>query len=828
MDRKSITLAVTAATLGLSWFLLQSHLNSNPETTTTQTNPAAAQADARFSAQSVRSSASEVSELASATADMPVCDLGPLPVEDEDDAVPATTADPESNAPGETPKAYTQTFEAADGSLITVNTRNPASLQTVSSARAVNGVTQVVQAETQPWTILVYMAAAGVDEATMLDDFMEIANADRLASVNVAVQLDRGAGNDNRFGDWTGTERFLVDAGSEPTLSNAVSDWGDGTGGREVNMGDAASLADFIAWGTSQLPSENTILIVSGSAIPAESSATVLPGVASDAESDFDNLTPAEIAEAVSGVDIVLFDADGAANLDLAAKLAETDASAMVGSEAVSNQGLPYVSIIHAMADCNDALPAARMLTKMVSAVTGSAASIELAEVANVKTAVDELAESLLAGIDATAEANAVCAAVDNAVVLSNSQQAAGLNGIGIAFPTTAEALGDYLVMDLASEAWTELLSDYPVSVQQARTDAVETASPSCVDLYDLCMQIAPYTPMMLRASADEYENDDEPANATLIENGDSQRHTCHTADDDDWLRFEITERSVVLINTDNNGGIGVAEDTMLQLYDGDNLTSYIEENDDGGTGFQSIIARELDPGTYYIKMFPFAHADAIEWYNVSITMNPPGSLIWVGTGDHYESVDAGLEDARQIIADDKPLVEAHSLHNMDDLDYFRFQLARRGSFTFHTINPIKEWRDDLAFDANDVAIMTITVYDWQMEPVFAITNRSEDETSFTFANQSYMIGKYFVSIRPVGDPAILYTMRMKTQRSLTDEEVAALESEVEGDMSAGHSFTGSDGCALAVGTAGSLPGLLCLVLAISAFLRFRFAGIRN
>ena len=40
----------------------------------------------------------------------------------------------------------------------------------------------------------------------------------------------------------------------EPTEENAIKNWGDGFGGREVDMSDPDTLKDFITWSVRKYP----------------------------------------------------------------------------------------------------------------------------------------------------------------------------------------------------------------------------------------------------------------------------------------------------------------------------------------------------------------------------------------------------------------------------------------------------------------------------------------------------------------------------------------------------------------------------------------------
>ena len=111
----------------------------------------------------------------------------------------------------------------------------------------------------------------------------------------------------------------------------------------------------------------------------------------------------------------------------------------------------------------------------------------------------------------------------------------------------------------------------------------------------------------------DEYEPDDEPELAKLIEIGTPQTRTFHSADDVDWVRFEVTSSGRYVINArgENNNRL----DTYLELFDS-NL-NLIAEDDDGGDALSARISRNLGRGTYYVKVFCLNEPD--QTYTLSV-----------------------------------------------------------------------------------------------------------------------------------------------------------------------------------------------------------------
>jgi hypothetical protein len=98
----------------------------------------------------------------------------------------------------------------------------------------------------------------------------------------------------------------------------------------------------------------------------------------------------------------------------------------------------------------------------------------------------------------------------------------------------------------------------------------------------------------------DQYEPDDEPSQAKQIEIGTSQQRTFHSADDVDWIYFQVTQpgRYVIQARGINNNRL----DTYIELYDSN--INFIAEDDDGGEGLGSRLSVNLNAGTYYIKVW--------------------------------------------------------------------------------------------------------------------------------------------------------------------------------------------------------------------------------
>ena len=112
------------------------------------------------------------------------------------------------------------------------------------------------QREVRPWTVAVFMNGDNDLETYVPHDLNELEAGDPGDSAWVVVQADRIDGYDDSDGDWTGTRRYAIvpDDDEDAVTSPPVAELG------EVDMGDPAALADFLAWTRATYPSERLML----------------------------------------------------------------------------------------------------------------------------------------------------------------------------------------------------------------------------------------------------------------------------------------------------------------------------------------------------------------------------------------------------------------------------------------------------------------------------------------------------------------------------------------------------------------------------------------
>jgi MYXO-CTERM domain-containing protein len=115
----------------------------------------------------------------------------------------------------------------------------------------------------------------------------------------------------------------------------------------------------------------------------------------------------------------------------------------------------------------------------------------------------------------------------------------------------------------------------------------------------------------------DVYEPDNDRLSATLMRAGDSQDHSLHNNDDLDYMFFVVNRPSEAQIHT-SAVQEGDNFDTRVALVDdnGQDITS----NDDGGEGNFSRVVRELQPGTYYLRVNRGGNA-AVDRYRITLRL---------------------------------------------------------------------------------------------------------------------------------------------------------------------------------------------------------------
>jgi hypothetical protein len=261
------------------------------------------------------------------------------------------------------------------------------------------------------WTIMVYVDGDNNLEPAGIDDFLEMSSVGSNANINIVVQFDRIPGYSTDYGDWTTCHRFYVTPGMTPTVANAISDWGDGSGGREVNMADPQTLINFSEWAMTNYPANNYALVLwnhGGGWREAVEAKRYFPlkAVCWDDTSGGDSLTMKEVKNALATIEgsvgqpnILGFDACLMGMAEVGYEIRD-HAAVMVGSEETEPfDGWPYDTVLTDLAANPSMSPEslACVIVNRYGESYGSAndltqSAIDLAQMSTVTSAVSNLA----------------------------------------------------------------------------------------------------------------------------------------------------------------------------------------------------------------------------------------------------------------------------------------------------------------------------------------------------------------------------------------------------------------------------------------------------
>jgi hypothetical protein len=366
-------------------------------------------------------------------------------------------------------------------------------------------------AEGEGWTVLVYSIADTDLEPYLLADLAEFAEVGSQEFLQVAAMVDRAEdySSDPLLGidDWVGAKYVSIGQGSAEELEEL----GD------VDTGDPAPLADFIAQGIADHPAEHYALVISDHGAS-------WPGVGGDEGSDHSVLTLDELRGGISDgleqagldkLDLLGFDACLMATYETASMMAPLADRMIASQELEPGHGWDYRAFQVAADD-----PAVDVDTLGRSIVDGFAAQaeaegtgaditlsmVDLTRMGDVDAAVAEFSDALSSraadvapvvgreraevlsfgrdpdptvdthmadlgllaseiGVDAldvSDQADALIRAIDDAVPYKVAGPAAlGASGLSIYFPPTEDLLDEDYSSVESAEAWGGFLSSY-------------------------------------------------------------------------------------------------------------------------------------------------------------------------------------------------------------------------------------------------------------------------------------------------------------------------------------------------------------------------------
>ncbi len=139
-------------------------------------------------------------------------------------------------------------------------------------------------------------------------------------------------------------------------------------------------------------------------------------------------------------------------------------------------------------------------------------------------------------------------------------------------------------------------------------------------------VQLAPPPPPP-PPQADGYEPDNDAAQAKSIAPGQSQQRSILPVGDIDWVRFTLSSRSAIVLET-SGPDPGPANDTMLILFDANlNLIDYNDDIDWPSNAYSRIQrtcdANPLSAGTYYARVNELGDNETLSLYYLALSVSP-------------------------------------------------------------------------------------------------------------------------------------------------------------------------------------------------------------
>jgi hypothetical protein len=551
------------------------------------------------------------------------------------------------------------------------------------------------------WTILVYLDADNNLEREAVDDFLEMSSVASSPEVNVVVQFDRIPGYDSRYGDWTGTKRYLVEQGMTPLPANALSDLG------EANMGDPQTLTDFLVWGKASFPARRTAAIIWNHGDGWRRASVYKEprkAIAWDDTNGRDSIDIAELGDVLatvtgngaSPIDLLAFDACLMAMVEIDAQISPYVRVRTASEETEPGTGYPFDTILadlraHPQYDAADlgksivahyyeayegethsAVDLGTGYTALVTAIDRLAGDLIAHQGALVTAIADarreaqqfqlhyvdlyDLAQRLSEAVQVTAVQEATQAVMEalEAVVLAEQHGTywPGANGVTIYFPSRATAWdsaydgeSDYLGFT-ASTRWDDFLISYLNLTSSCEPDAYEP------------------------------DNASPAAKPIQVGSGPQPHNFCPEDDVADWVSFTAQAGQTYRIATTE---LQTYADTLIRLYGSDGKTM-LKQDDDSGPGWASLIEWTSPAGgTYYVEVIEyFGRAGTDTGYALRVDGQSPACK-----ADAYEP-DGDSAAAGTITIGAAP--QAHNFCGASDAaDWLKFTAAQGQGYRVET-----------------------------------------------------------------------------------------------------------------------------------------------
>ncbi len=369
------------------------------------------------------------------------------------------------------------------------------------------------------WTFMVYLDADNNLEPAGIGDFLEMATVGSNEDVHILVQMDRIPGFTDAYGDWTGCKRYRVTQGMTPTAATALQDLG------EVNMGDPATLVDFINWGTANYPADRYAVILwdhgNGWQKRTLSRDPAFKAVCSDDSNGHDRLYNREIRQALNAanpIHLIGFDACLMGMVEVAYELRDAGPSVMVASEELEpGDGWPYDTILSYLTDHPEwsgaelgyAIVELYYASYDAGTQNRTQSVIDLTKTGPLAESISEFADAIRNSWETdraavVTEARSVMDRIDLAVIHEkHGDNHRGANGLAIYFPlneydysigytgTTIQFPGDTLWDEFLDAYFTDMSGSWIESARKLSVEFQKEYGGGHVDLYHFCSLLA-------------------------------------------------------------------------------------------------------------------------------------------------------------------------------------------------------------------------------------------------------------------------------------------------------------------------------------------------
>lgn len=494
---------------------------------------------------------------------------------------------------------------------------------------------EVVESMTYSSIIMIYLDGDNNLESAAIDDINEMEAVDLTSSdIKVIVLVDRIPGYDTSNGNWSNTRLYEIDYDSNGYDTTIVSTRIAGmglttTGTEELNMGNPATLTDFVDFCKASYPANNYSLMLwnHGGGWRSIREYELIKAVCWDDTNGGDCLYTSEVKSAIigKGISLIGFDACLMAMAEVAYELRNC-ADIMVASEEVEpGDGWDYVELLEQYKTSDLSMNALSQaivdsyasfystssttlsaldltnLNSLITALNTFSTDLQSIDLATINTAKNNTQDFYVSDyIDlydfadqfALTSASNVKTAISNIVLYNWSHFS--LNGYGISIYYPSGGIDpDYLTeIEFSTDTnWDEFLS-YANNV----------------------------TP-------DSYEDDDTYSDAKVITSGETQLHNFDIAGDNDWMQITVSAGDNYVFETSQAGSSST--DTYMCLYNTDG-TTILANDDDGGSGYYSLINYTFaTAGTYYIMVRPYSTSTSYigDQYNITATLGTPPVL---------------------------------------------------------------------------------------------------------------------------------------------------------------------------------------------------------